>query len=421
MQLLVLMAGLALAIAPPQDPKLRVHDLAGLLSPEQRASLEDMAQQLERETTVQLAVVTVPSLEGRTVESYANELFNTWGIGRRETNNGVLLLVAPNERRMRIEVGYGLEPLLTDALCGEIRDAYIIPQFKQHRYAEGIIAGARELAAVLHKHPEPARGVPNSAPVLVRTPRRDAMLAISALVGAAVSVLILGVALARGRLYSTTMFVFLSAVALGVLAVAAWYVWKVPIKQQPLGWFGGAAVATAAGWFYNLRKYHRFGPHGCSKCGNTLELLSEQDEDSKLSKVQQLEETIGSIDYDVWFCPACLNSDTERYIKPFSGFTECPACHARTFKKDPPRVTRAATTMSQGLALVEGRCVSCNHKTLERVVLPMIVHTQTYDSTSGSAGGGIFSGGGGGGFGGGGGGGSFGGGSSGGGGASGGW
>jgi uncharacterized protein len=163
-------------------------------------------------------------------------------------------------------------------------------------------------------------------------------------------------------------------------------------------------------WFSNLKRYSRYGPHGCSKCGTRLQLLSEQEEDPKLSEVQQLEEEIGSVDYDVWYCPACLHNDTERYARAFSGFQECEKCHARTFKEDPQKTIQAATKRSTGTAKVEGRCVSCNHKTSRTIIIP-IISTSSSSSSGGSFGGG----------GGGGGGGGFGGGSSGGGGASGGW
>jgi uncharacterized protein len=253
---------------------------------------------------------------------------------------------------------------------------------------------------------------------LVRTPRRDALLATSVVALAAVALVVVGFLVAAWRLYSTVAFLLVSAVGLAVLGVAAYFVWFVPRPQQPLFWFGGAAVAALGGWFYNLRKYLRFGPHGCSKCATRLELLSEQDDDARLSPVRQLEEKIGSVDYDVWICPACLNADTERYVIPFSGFKDCPRCAARTFKEDPQRITRPATTTRAGRARIDGRCVACKHKTVRHVVLPMIpVHH--VDSGSSSSVGSSFGsfGGGGGGFGGG----SFGGGSSGGGGASRGW
>jgi len=113
-----------MAIPAPIDKTRRVHDFANSLSADAIQRLESMGQQVERETTAQLTIVTVTSLEGQSIEQYANTLFNQWGIGQKETNNGVLLLIAPNDRRVRIEVGYGVEPLLSDGLCGEILDEF---------------------------------------------------------------------------------------------------------------------------------------------------------------------------------------------------------------------------------------------------------------------------------------------------------
>jgi len=405
MYVLSVMAAMVLAVVTPRDATLRVHDFANLLSPAQRESLESLSQSVERQTTAQLAIVTVRSLDGQTIDSYANELFNQWGIGQKGLNNGVLLLVAPNERRMRIEVGYGVEPLLTDSLCGEIRDQQVIPQFKRGDYPGGIIAGAERLAHILRSDPKAARGDPDSGPALARKAKKRAFVAIGGVAIAAVVLIVSGLLVVMRRLYSTTEFMVASAIGLAALAVAAYFVWDAPNRLLPMGWFNGAAAAALAAWCFNLVKYRRFGPHGCSKCGTQLELLSEQDDDPKLTSVQRLEEKIGSVDYDVWICPACLNSDTERYVKAFSGFTDCPACKARTYKEDPQEMIRAATTTSSGTARVDGRCVACNHKGVRFVTLPKI-------STSSGSGSG---------FGGGGGGGGFGGGSSGGGGASGGW
>ena len=283
---------------------------------------------------------------------------------------------------MRIEVGYGLEPLLTDSLCGEIRDTEIIPHFQQRHYPAGIVAGTGRLAAILEAHPDAARGVPGSAPLLVRTPRRNALAATSGVAVAALVLVVVGLAVALRRLYSTTAFVLATTIGLAALAIAAYFLWRAPWVQRPLALFGGAGTASLAAWFYNFRKYRRFGPHGCSKCGTRLELLSEQDEDPKLSAVQRLEEKLGSVDYDVWICPACLNTDTERYLAPFSSFSECPTCKARTFKEDHQMTIRAATIASTGLARVDGRCVSCNHKTVRNVVLPMLSASSSSSSSS---------------------------------------
>ncbi len=422
MQLSAIIAILLTAVVQPQSPNQRVHDFANLLSPEQRQSLESTSRDVEQKTTAQIAVVTVNSLEGKTVEDYAHELFVSWGIGQRKTNNGVLLLVAPHERRMWIATGYGVEPLLTDSLCGEIRDKQVIPYFKRQDYAGGILAGTQQLATVLLSDPAAARGDPNSGPHLARAARNNAVIATVVVAAAALALALLAYIVASSRLYSTTAFALVTAIVVAIIAVAAYLLWRTPKMQQPVGWFGGATFASIAAWALNWSKYRRFGPHGCSKCGTQLELLSEQDEVPKLSAVQQLEEKIGSVDYDVWICPACLNNDTERYVKAFSGFSDCPKCKARTFKEDPQTIVCPPTPISSGLAEVEGRCVSCNYKSIRKVILPMIVTSNWSGSgsSSGSSFGGGSFGGGGGGFGGGGGGG-FGGGSSGGGGAGGGW
>ena len=418
MQFWALIAAATVAVVAPQSTQQRVHDFAGVLSPADRQSLEQLVRDVERKTSAQVAIVTVNSLDGQTVESYANDLFNKWGIGQKQTNNGVLFLVAPNERRMRIEVGRGIEPLLTDARCGEIRDRFVIPHFKRLDYSGGIKDGARALANDILADPAAARGDPNSGPVLARRTFNRARFAIYAVAAAAVVAFFASVIAVSKRIYSRVGFVSLTVIAAALIADAGYLLSRLPRPGELWPWFIGASAATVAAWGYNFSKYRRYGPHSCSKCGTRLELLSEQDEDPKLSAVQQLEEKIGSVDYDVWICPACLNNDTQRYINSFSKFRDCPSCGARTYKEDPQRTIIPATTLSSGEAEIEGRCVSCNYKSLRKVVLPRVVVVST--SSGGSSGSGSY----GGSFGGGGGGGSFGGfggGSSGGGGASGGW
>ncbi len=329
MQLAILVAALLSAVVSQRDPTARVHDFANLLSAQQRASLEELVQSVEQQTTAEIAVVTVPSLDGQTVDAYAHELFNDWGIGQKDVNNGVLLLVAPNERRMRIEVGYGLEPLLTDSLCGEIRDQDIVPRFKNNDYAGGIIAGHAALGR------DPARRS-RPPPAAIQTPARSwpARKRHNALwANGAVGVAALGL-FALGNSHRAAPPLFHDRVLdrdgrrrSCSSAIAAYLTFQAPGRQQPIAWFGGATFASFAAWCLNLVRYRRYGPHGCSKCGTQLELLSEQDDDPKLSSVQRLEEKIGSVDYDVWICPACLNKDTERYIKNFSGFKDCPECN----------------------------------------------------------------------------------------------
>src|SRR5262245_5722329 len=113
---LLLFAGLAVCAVTFPPLTGRVVDEANILSARERESLSSKLAELETKSGIQLVVATVNSLQGQEIEPYANELFRTWKLGEKAKNNGVLLLVAPNEHRVRIEIGYGLEGTLTDAL-----------------------------------------------------------------------------------------------------------------------------------------------------------------------------------------------------------------------------------------------------------------------------------------------------------------
>ena len=127
----------------------RVVDQANIIPADSRRTIESKLADLETKSGIQLVVATVTSLDGQEIEPYANQLFRTWKLGEKTRNNGVLLLVAPNERRVRIEVGYGLEGTLTDALSQVIITNAIAPRFKTGDYAGGIARGVDDIITVL--------------------------------------------------------------------------------------------------------------------------------------------------------------------------------------------------------------------------------------------------------------------------------
>ena len=152
--LLALAAALWLSPAPaaaPTFPELtgRVVDDAELLSSGDEEELSQELKALEDKSSDQLVVVTLPSLQGNAIEDYGYQLGRHWGIGTAKLNNGVLLIVAPNEHKVRIEVGYGLEGTLTDALSKIIIDNAILPKFRAGDYAGGIKDGVGDLIKVL--------------------------------------------------------------------------------------------------------------------------------------------------------------------------------------------------------------------------------------------------------------------------------
>lgn len=119
-----------------------VNDFAHVLSSDDRGKLEALFFELDSRTTAEVAVVTIDTTQPRDIESYAVSLFEKWGIGKKGKDNGILLLVALKDRKVRIEVGYGLEGAVPDALAKQIISGIIIPSFKKGEYAKGIVAGS---------------------------------------------------------------------------------------------------------------------------------------------------------------------------------------------------------------------------------------------------------------------------------------
>jgi uncharacterized protein len=144
-----LMIGAALAAANFPALSGRVVDAANVLSPVTIADLERKLADLEQKSGIQLVVATVPSLGGEEIEPYANELFRFWKLGEAKKDNGVLLLIAPKERRMRIEVGYGLEGTLTDAISRLIIANAIAPRFKAGDFNGGVTRGVDDIITTL--------------------------------------------------------------------------------------------------------------------------------------------------------------------------------------------------------------------------------------------------------------------------------
>ena len=150
---LVLILGLALTgqAADWPRPKGPVADYAKVIPEEYKARIDVLARELWQKTGTALVVATLPSLEGDAIENAAVRLFQEWGIGKKGQDKGVLILVALKERRLRIEVGYGLEGVITDAKAGLVRDQAMTPFLKKNQFGQGLLAGTAALAEIVAK------------------------------------------------------------------------------------------------------------------------------------------------------------------------------------------------------------------------------------------------------------------------------
>lgn len=171
---LALCAFAAIALAAPQYPELagRVTDEARLLTPSEKADIERELAAIEQTSTDQIAVVTVTSLQGYPIEDYGIGLARKWGIGQKGKDNGLLLIIAPNDRKVRIEVGRRLEPLMTDTMAALIIQNAILPKFRRGDYAGGIKDAIRDIKTVLLGNAEEVTQRAQGA----RTPHDDPMV-----------------------------------------------------------------------------------------------------------------------------------------------------------------------------------------------------------------------------------------------------
>jgi uncharacterized protein len=298
-------------------------------------SINGIIDKLERENSIEMAVVVLDSLDGLEPADAALLLHRRWGVGKRQRDNGMVFLWSPALRKVYVGVGYGLEGVLPDARIGRIVDTWVVPSFRAGNFDSGMLQGVQKLADAARE--ETAWRPEGIAPGRPTTSG----------------------ARATGR-------------------SSAWLL-------APLGAF--ALVVVGAGIaFVRLRRRR---PRRCPGCHTKMRLLSEAEDDAMLTREEGLEERLGSIDYDVWVCPQCRQRLVIPYRKWFSKYSNCPKCGRRTCETRTVTL-RAATTVSSGLRAIDRECQNCGFKDERREIIPQIVEASSSGGSggSGSAGGG---------------------------------
>jgi len=301
-----------------------VSDPSAALDPKIVALLNERAAAFERDTTSEIAIVVIRSLDGLPIEEAAVKLFQMWGIGKKNHDNGLLFLWSTGDRRVRVEVGYGLEGALPDGKVGAILDQYVIPRFKANQFGQGVLDGVDALIAAARNEP-----------LALTSPSTQA--------------------------YDD--------------ASEHWPVWLPFAGLAPFG------LAFVIGF----RKWRRLHPRRCPQCQTRMARLAEEQDDAHLSKGELAEEHVGSVDYDVWECPSCGHHLTLRYPKWLSQYGSCPQCHNRTLLSKTTTI-EAATTSHEGSAQVTETCGFCTYTHSFTKTLPRI--SESSSSSSSSSGGG---------------------------------
>ncbi len=380
-----------------QDRTRFVSNPDGILSPAAESRLNSTLRQLSDSTTAEFAVVAVDDIDSD-IDEFATDLFRRWGIGKKDTNNGLLLLIAKDQRKVTFRTGGGMEGLLPDGLLGSLIRKEIAPRFREEDYDGGVEAAVDNINSIL-RYPQARDEIFSRYANDARTDNSsdeffDFYLKLCALL-ALIAVGMLCYQLFRSRkadrldryravnsIYPAVMFMSFVTLGMGLVAL-------IPLLI--------------------IRHRLRRGPHYCPKCHTRMRLMDEVHDNDFLTHAQDLEEQVGSIDYDVWVCPNDGETEIIPYLQRSSAFKECPVCHAHTYRVVSDRIVLRPTTRSEGIRRITRRCLNCGHEDDENQKIPRKVPPVVIVPSGGGGGGGGFSGG------------SFGGGFTGGGGATGGW
>lgn len=411
-----------------RDSRTYVSNPDGIISESTVSELNVLLDSLQNSTRTEVAVVIVESIGNEYIEPFATALFKKWGIGKAKEDNGLLVLFVADQRKIRLEVGYGLEGVLPDAMCGRIRDESMIPYFKQGDYDTGFLKGIQQIVSVV-KHEnfvekkEPIAWneiLPVAGAVYVFIMALTLIWVMNA-AAKAVKNTALKTNIARYRAFKTENAGILLIMNIAVPVVGIFLILMLS-KPLFLVFLIGIPVSTVPANIYSrfvMRKIRRT-PIPCNSCDGTMHILSERKEDAYLKVSQQFEEQLHAVDYDVFVCKDCGNEAVFTLDKP-SLYTECPKCKTKAFILHDKRVMVAPTYISSGTERTTYKCKFCGYEEHQNTNIPR--YTRNAGAfAAGTIAGSVFSGRGG--FGGGGGGfsgGSFGGGMSGGGGATGSW
>lgn len=365
-----------------------VSDQDDLLDNETENEINNLLSCLQKSTTAEVAVVALNGTDKTSARDLSMELFDLWGVGKKGSDNGLIILLCVESREIFMRTGYGLEGALPDALASQIVNERMAPYFKQGEWGKGLLIGVEIVCGILYEEYQQNGYAEHEN--FEWTPLLLVYLNLC-LVFFVVAVIFINMKAAKvdpnNKLEKINVVKKSSVVWLcvGILFLPALFLLLIWVYQ----------------WKTARIRKHKIVCH----CGSEMELLSEAQEDSFLDAIKQLEEKIGSRDYDVWLCKKCRNTIIYPYDKIFSTYDKCPSCGAKTYKKKYDSVVREPSVHHDGLVKTVFECKNCKYKDEKTKVLPKTPPVIISGGIGGNRSGGSFPGSWGGGFSGGGGGG----------------
>lgn len=381
-----------------------VSDPGNLLDAQTKEKVNKLLWDLRQSTTAEVAVALPPDIGDTPIEEWSEQLFTSWGIGKSDKDNGVLLVIAPEQRMARIQTGYGTEGILTDIACKKIITNDIAPNMTNGDIDSAVIAAVSTIIQAL-TDPNVAEELRSNNPDNFRT-NTEALDS---------EVLTSFIMFVIGAVFLLSLF---ALVIIGIKLRGKDAYHKALKWRGDLHIFGWLALCSLGlgliSYFiaYLLYRHYRTTPRRCSTCGHKMIRLPEDKDNDFLSSSEDFEEKLNTVDYDVWECPDCGTLERFPFKTKQLKYSECPNCGTVAMQLIAENTVRNATLSHEGLKEKIYECKYCHHQKRIPIVIPKKEVPVVVVPPIGGRGGGNFGSGIGGGFGGG---------STGGGGASGGW
>ncbi len=404
--------------------------------------IDTLLKSLEIKTSVQVAVVVVESIGDSDVFEFAQNLFITWGIGNKENDNGLLVLLVNDQHTIRFHTGDGVEGVLPDVVCKRIQRDYMLPEFKNGNYNAGMLAGLRQVEKILvdptysQELSQPEENEISDwlafviflsvfvSPVLLilfivkaskgrfadskkpeHTPYPEMRMSRWAWLLEFVGIPLLIIAIigispvenSSGLCFASLYFYYLLTVFHRLwrikkvinrfLLIHDYYEIVEFLRKQQWDWFFMAVLFPLPFvfyFFYHLarKKIYRNHPRNCKLCQGALVKLNEKTEDEYLTEGQQTEEKLRAVDYDVWKCESCESVEFWFYLNRHSKYEPCPKCTTIAYCSVSKNTIVNASYTSSGSGEELHSCQHCGYQNKSTYTIAQLTRSTTISTTS---------------------------------------
>lgn len=362
--LIAVIAAVARSYTPAEVPDVHkadrrayVADPDGYLDAASVARINTMLDSVRRTTSVEPMVVVIGDMTDNDIDNFATELFGEWGLGKSDKDNGLLILAAMEPRKVAIRTGYGLEGVLPDISCGRIIRETIRPAFRDGEYGPGLVAAVSQISRVLtdpQYADELASGERDVDEGGASADEDDPFtIYLMCAVGLTLIMLIVLISSLIGMRRKTDYERY--------CAISGW---RAPMLILSFIGLGIPLLVTIP--YILLLDHWRNHRRNCPHCGTRMVKVDEVNDNRYLTHSQDVEEQVGSVDYDVWLCPQCGETDILAYINHSLPMVVCDNCHARTAALKVNRIIQQPTATRKGIGVKEYECVNCHHRQQRR-------------------------------------------------------